>query len=137
MKYNLEEKNDQTKAKEYLQYLIEKGKTIDITAKRKKRTLQQNKYIHVLFSIYGLEYGYTVKESKTMIKRLCPFMMYEKNKTKFLKETSTLNTKEMTDFIDWFRTYSGKNGLYLPSPMEYLTNSIEIDNLIESNREFL
>ena len=41
----------------------------DITEKQKTRTLQQNKFVHVLFSLYGVEAGYTLEEAKTVLKK--------------------------------------------------------------------
>ena len=40
----------------------------------KKRTLQQNKYLHVLIALYSIEIGNTLLESKTDLKRECYFM---------------------------------------------------------------
>jgi len=117
--------------------LIEKGNIIDITAKRGKKTVKQNRYVHVLFCLYAIEFGYTLRESKTLMKRSCPFMIYEKNDKKFLRGIGELDTKELADFIDWFRVYSAMCGCYLPTPDEYRLNRYMIDNEITRHKQYL
>ena len=93
--------------------------------------------MHVLFALFGMEFGYTLEESKTHAKRNCSFMHYDKSGEKFLKRTRDLNTEEITKFIEWFRNYSSQKGCYLPSSEEYLRNKYFIDNEIDRYKEFL
>lgn len=137
MKYNLSNTLDKKQAETKFKWLCEKGKEIELTEKRKVRTIQQNKYLHVLFCIWGLEYGYTLDESKTTIKRNCPFGCYEKKGEKFLIKTSKMDTKELTVFIDWFRNWSANNGFYLLSSEEYLIEKTRIDREIEKSKQHL
>ena len=104
---------------------------------RKKRTIQQNKYVHVLFAKFGIETGYTIEEAKTLAKRKCDFMRYAKNGEVFLKKTSELNTKELTDFIEWFRNYAAQAGIFLPSPDDYLRNWEELEREIDNHKQYL
>lgn len=59
-------------------------------------------------------------------------MIYEKEKTKFLRSTADLDSKEMTEFIDWIRTFSSEQfGAYIPTPDEFLQNEFEIKKQLE------
>lgn len=137
MKYDLSNNNDVHRFNTKVEYLILNKKKVDLSELRERRTVQQNKYLHVIFALFGIECGLTLDESKTLVKRSCPFMTYEKKGNKFLKKTSLLNTKEMTDFIEWVRTWSAQKGVYLPEANEYIMNKLFIDNQIESHKEFL
>lgn len=133
MKYDLTKFEDKASAKEYFNRLIEQGARIEIIKKNPKRSLQHNAYLHVLFSMYGLELGYTLEEAKTLIKRELGYF-YEKNGVKFLVKTSGMDSKELSDFINKFRNLSSKQGYYLPEPHE-ITDSLT--NYIESQKQYL
>ena len=132
MIYDLSKDIDINKANERFNFLIKNKKTIELKEKRKKRSINQNSYLHVLFALFGLEYGYSLDESKTLIKRELKYI-YKKNDHIFLVKTSKMNSKELTIFIEKFRNYSSVNGLYLPTSKEYLTNYTEFDSLIINN----
>lgn len=137
MKLDLSKDIDIKKFKTYSEKLLEKKSKVELTELREKRTLQQNSYLHVCISLFAIEFGYTLDEAKTLLKRECPFMRYEKNGILFLKRTRDFDTKELTDFIDWIREYSGLNGCYIPKPDEYLSNRFEIEKEIEKHNRFL
>ena len=120
-----------------VKYLIDKVKVVDLTVKNKNRTISQNSYLHVLFALYGINFGYTEAEVKKDMKEACPFMQYEKNGKQYPRETKKLETKEMTDFIEWIRNYSSLNGHYLPTPDEYRLNRYMIDNEITLHKQYL
>ena len=126
MKLDLNKELDRQKFETRTRYLLEKRKKVDLKEISSNRTPSQNKYVHVLFSLFGIEFGYTLEESKTHAKRKCQFMHYEKNGEKFLKKTSKLDKVEMTKFIEWFRNYAGMKGCYLPSSEEYLREKMGI-----------
>jgi hypothetical protein len=111
--------------------------TIELKKIQRPRTLQQNKYLHVCISVFAIETGYTLDEAKTLLKRECGFMVYEKRGQKFLKNTSDMDTKELTDFIEWIRNYAGANNIYIQSSEDYLRNWEEIEHTIEQNKQFL
>lgn len=110
---------------------------VELKKIRKPRTINQNKFLHVLITLFGIETGYTIEESKTLLKRKCEFMRYEKNGEVFLKRTRDFDTKELSEFITWIRNYAGMHGIYLPSAEEYLRNWAEIEKTIEMNRNYL
>lgn len=137
MKYDLSKEQDRISAQVRLNKLKADGSMIELKKLNPKRTIQQNSYIHVIFALFGIEFGYTLDEAKTLLKRECNFMTYEKSGTKFLRHTSQMQTDELTKFIDWIRTYSAQNGLYLPTPEEYREGQAYIDNQITSHKEYL
>lgn len=137
MKYDLSIQQDLNSFKTKVDKLIADQKKVELKAIRQVRTIKQNAYIHVLFTLYGIEVGLTIEESKTLVKRSCPFGTYEKNGSKFLIRTRDLNTQQMTDFIDWFRTWSSQQGIYLPESEEYIMNKLFIDNQIEQHKQYL
>jgi hypothetical protein len=137
MIYDLSNLLDQKKACTILRKHIEDEVKIEIKLIRKKRTVKQNAYLHVCISLYSANLGYTESEGKSLLKKMCPFMNYEKNGQTFYKESRDLDTKEMTDFIEWIRNHSASIGNYIPSAEEYLENKYHIDKEIEINRKFL
>ena len=102
----------------------------------KPRTINQNKFLHVLITLFGIEVGYTIEEAKTLLKRNCSFMIYEKKNEQFLRRTRDMNTKELADFITWIRNFAGLQGIYLPTADDYKRNWTEIEMTIESNKHY-
>lgn len=136
MLYDTKKNTDKEKAKVRFNYLLEKEVVIELSEKRKKRSIQQNKYLHVLFSLFGIEFGYNLEEAKILIKRELKYF-YKKNDIIFLQKTSKMNSKELTIFIEKFRNYSSVNGLHLPSSEIYLLNYIDIDKEIGKHKIYL
>lgn len=134
MKFNLKDSYQRNKAITYFNKLLENQSKIEITKLRQGRSIPQNAYLHVCYSLYAIHFGYTLEEAKHQLKSECQFMVYLKNGTYFLKSTSCFNTKEMTDWIEWIRNYSSQNGLYIPTSEEYILHKEYIDNDIESNK---
>ena len=135
MKFNL--RTQREKFNFYVERLKDYDGIIELTKKFKPRTIQANKYLHVLIALYAINTGYTLDEMKIVLKRECYFMTYEKNGVKFLKKSSELNTKELSDWIEWIRNKAGMEGLYLPSAEDHHRNWEEIEQEIESNKQYL
>lgn len=125
------------KANAYYKKLVDSKSKFELRKIIPKRSISLNSYLHVCISIYAIEYGYTLEEAKTYLKRICPFMVYEKNGQKFLKETSKMNNLECSDFVEWIRNYSAQNGLYIPEAEEYMLNKYEIDKQIDNHKNYL
>ena len=87
--------------------------------------------------LYAIESGYTREEQKIELKRICPWMRYEKNGSIFLISCANLDTELMTDFIDFVRTKAGLDGIYIPTSEEYIANKINIDKEIIRNKLYL
>jgi len=119
MKYNTQIATEAERLRKRVDWLIVKGKSVDIKEWRKSRSLDQNAYFHVIAKIWGDELGYTLEESKTLIKRELGYY-YEKNGQKFLESTVNMDTKRMAELTDKFRAWSSAEfGIYLPYPEEY------------------
>ena len=117
MKYNLKNEIESEQFNEKVKYLLNKQKHVELKEIRKKRSLNQNAYLHLIFTFIGSEIGYTMEETKHIFK--LKYLSYEKNNYKFAGHTSKLNTKEMTIFIEQIRNYSSiELGIYVPSPDE-------------------
>ena len=132
MKYNLSNEFEKKKASKYFNKLLENKCKVEIKKILPKRTNKQNRYLHKMFQLFGVELGYTLEEAKASVKRRLKFY-YEKNGEKFLRSTADTDTKEMTKFIDDFRALAFDLDCYLPDPEEYFKNECEIDNYIETN----
>ena len=137
MLLNLSNNQDFKKAETYFYKLAESESKIELRKIIPKRSISLNSYLHVCISLFAVEFGYTLDESKTLLKRLCSFMIYEKNGLKFLKKTSKLDDLECSKFVEFIRNYASQQGLYIPDADEYLTNKFNIDKEINKNKEYL
>lgn len=137
MKLDFNNQIDVNKSMSYLEKLIDGKKQIELKEIRKSRTIKQNSYLHVIITLYAIYFGSILEEAKTDLKRECDFMRYENNNNVYLKSTAKLNTKELTEFIEWIRNHSSLNGCYLPTAEEYLTQRFEIDREIDNNKKYL
>ena len=146
MIYDLSNNIDIVKAESKFKHLVSKGCKIELTEKRKTRSISQNSYQHLLFSYYALEYGETIEYVKQYIYKqvINPDIFiteYVNKKTEEVRErvrsTSELSTKETTDAIERFKNYAVKEaGIYLPSPSD-LAFLDHIKNEVENNKAYL
>lgn len=140
MRYQTKIELEAKKALTYLNKLIANGDDVEITKKTKQRTIRQNAYLHVCITLFSIEFGYTLEEGKTHLKRNCPyheFTRYEKKGEWFLSSTKDFTTEQSAMFIDWLREYSSKEGCYIPTSQEYLDKKHEIDREIAKNKKYL
>ena len=93
--------------------------------------------MHVCITIYAIHFGYTLDEAKVLLKRMCSFMVYEKNGTKFLVRTRDLDNEVCSKFVEWIRNHSAKEGCYIPNADEYKENQYSIDREISKNKQYL
>ena len=120
MRFNPNNEIDLQRAKERFKWLIDNGKTFELTQKRKARTYAQNRYLHLIMGWFGVELGYTLNEAKMIYKKLSlEIYKYQKNDQSFLRSSAELNTEQMSVTIERFRNYSNNEaGIYLPSSDE-------------------
>ena len=142
MKFDLANTFEAAKCEVYFDKLKKIEAKIELKKIAKKRSISQNSYFHVVVSIYAINLGYTLDEAKMLLKRMyakvCKALIYEKKGNKFYLSTSSMNSKELTEFIDWIRTHSAKDcGVYIPTSEEYLINCYAIDKEINQNKEYL
>ena len=137
MLLDLSIQEDLKKAELYFKTMVISKFKIELKRILPNRSISLNSYLHVCISLFSIEFGYNLEESKTLLKRKCSFMIYEKNGLKFLKKTSTLNNKECSEFVEFIRNYAAQHDLYIPDAEEYKTNKFNIDKEINKNKEYL
>ena len=130
MKLNLSIPEEKNRAETYFAKLVKDGAKIELKKISPPRTINQNSYVHVLFTLWGNHFGYTTDEAKQVVKERLGYT-YFKHGTMFYTKTSTMNTKELTRFIDVFRNWSASEGCYLPSAEEYLLRHFDYSKEIE------
>ena len=134
MIYNLSLKIDRQRAQKRFDELMSEETKIELS-KKKKRSVRQNAYLHLIIGYFAIETGYTITEAKQIYKEQTPGIYeYHKDGRKFIKSSAELTTTEMSTTIDRFRNYSSKEaGVYLPEANEdKFLDEIEIE--IQRNR---
>ncbi len=124
MIYKTENTHHRQRAITRFNKLIENGSTIELTEKKPKRSIAQNRYLHLLFAWFAYETGYTPEEVKQYIfKKLVNVSIFYDGEVGELvpvqrwRSTADLDKKELTTAIDNFRNYSSSEaGIYLPEP---------------------
>jgi hypothetical protein len=125
--------------------LVKNGKIVELTEKKPKRSLQSNKYLHVILGYFACETGNTLEWVKQQYyKKLVNPSIFIREKDdkylgriKILRSSADLDSAEFALTIDRFRNWaSAQCGIYLPSPDEdRLIQLMEIE--IERNKEFV
>lgn len=125
--------------------LAESGKVIELTEKKPRRSLPQNKYLHVILAYFGTQTGNTLEWVKQQYykKLVNPDLFIREKEDKYLgrikvlRSSADLDTAEMSLSIERFRNWAAQEvGIYIPSVDEaILIQQMEIE--IERNKEFL
>ena len=125
--------------------LAESGKVIELTEKKPRRSLPQNKYLHVLLAYFGTQTGNTLEWVKQQYykKLVNPDLFIREKEDKYLgrikvlRSSADLDTSEFSLSVERFRNWASQEaGIYLPSADEYIIiQQMEIE--IERNKEFL
>ncbi len=119
--YNLTSQYDIDKLVEKVKFHISKGHTVELIKKAEIRTMPQNRYIHVLFCVFGLETGYTKEEVKQEIfKKIVNTDLFYDGESEGpvtiqkWRSTSSLSIEEMSIAIERFRNFASREfGIYL------------------------
>ena len=125
--------------------LAEKGVIVDLTEKKPRRSLPQNKYLHVILAYFGTQTGNTLEWVKQQYykKLVNPDLFIREKEDKYLgrikvlRSSADLDTAEMSLSIERFRNWAAQEaGIYIPSADEaILIQQMKIE--IERNKEFL
>ena len=125
--------------------LAESGKIVELTEKKPKRSLPQNKYLHVILAYFGTQTGNTLEWVKQQYykKLVNPDLFIREKEDKFLgrikvlRSSADLDTAEMSLSVDRFRNWAAQEaGIYIPSADEaILVQQMEI--CIEKNKEYI
>jgi len=137
MKLDFRDPFDVKRGNKYYEKLLRGNKKVELTEKKPAKSIKLNAYLHVVITLSAIYHGYTIEERKVGLKRSCHFMRYERKGGLFLKQTSKMLDKEVSEFIEWIRTSEGKEGNYIPTSEEYLQNKFSIDKEIDKVKEFL
>lgn len=125
--------------------LAESGKVIELTEKKPRRSLPQNKYLHVLLAYFGTQTGNTLEWVKQQYykKLVNPDLFIQEKEDKYLgkikvlRSSADLDTSEFSLSIERFRNWASQEaGIYLPSADEYIIiQQMEIE--IERNKDYI
>lgn len=125
--------------------LAESGKVIELTEKKPRRSLPQNRYLHVLLAYFGTQTGNTLEWVKQQYykKLVNPDLFIREKEDKYLgkikvlRSSADLDTSEFSLSIERFRNWAAQEaGIYIPSADEaILIQQMEIE--IERSKEFL
>ncbi|QUB64922.1 hypothetical protein [Prevotella melaninogenica] len=125
--------------------LAESGKIVELTEKKPRRSLPQNKYLHVILAYFGTQTGNTLEWVKQQYykKLVNPDLFIREKEDKYLgrikvlRSSADLDTAEMNLSIERFRNWAAQEaGIYIPSADEaILIQQMEIE--IERSKEFL
>lgn len=132
-------------AKSKLEKLIKEQKVFELTEKKPRRSLNQNKYLHVILAYFGCQIGETMEYVKrNYYKILCnkdTFVREREDKflgkIKYLRSSAELDSSEMSMTIERFRNFAScEAGVYIPSPdEERLIQLMEIE--VERNKLYI
>lgn len=145
MIYNLSSPLDKANFLLRAKKLAESGVIVDLTEKKPRRSLPQNKYLHVILAYFGAQTGNTLEWVKQQYykKLVNPDLFIREKEDKYLgrikvlRSSADLDTAEMSLSIERFRNWAAQEaGIYIPSADEaILIQQMEIE--IERNKEYL
>lgn len=145
MIYNLSSPLDKANFLLRAKKLAESGVIVDLTEKKPRRSLPQNKYLHVILAYFGTQTGNTLEWVKQQYykKLVNPDLFIREKEDKYLgrikvlRSSADLDTAEMSLSVDRFRNWATQEAsIYIPSADEaILIQQMEIE--IERNKEFL
>lgn len=135
MLYNLADEMGKQRFRAKALALLNSGSMVELR-ERKKRTLSQNSYLHLIIGVVAMETGNTLAYSKDIyFKRIANpalFIVTKKDPiagdVQYLRSSADLSKEEMSQAIDRFKIWAAQNGIYLPAPGdESLLRTIEIE----------
>lgn len=145
MIYNLSSPLDKANFLLRAKKLAESGVIVDLTEKKPRRSLPQNKYLHVILAYFGAQTGNTLEWVKQQYykKLVNPDLFIREKEDKYLgrikvlRSSADLDTAEMSLSIERFRNWAAQEaGIYIPPADEaILIQQMEIE--IERSKEFL
>ena len=145
MIYNLSSPLDKANFLLRAKKLAESGVIVDLTEKKPRRSLPQNKYLHVILAYFGTQTGNTLEWVKQQYykKLVNPDLFIREKEDKYLgrikvlRSSADLDTAEMSLSINRFRNWAAQEaGVYIPAADEaILIQQMEIE--IERSKEFL
>lgn len=144
MWFDLKDKEQAKEASKLLDSYSKRGEYVKIVARSPQRTLPQNAYMHVLFSIFSLETGYSNEYTKQYIfKRFVCHDVFldveivDGKEVVQVRSTNDLSKAECHLCLERFRNFAALElGIYLPQPHER-SELAKAENYINKNRDWL
>lgn len=144
MKYNLSIRTDQERFKRRCNELYKAGKVVELSVKE-KRSIQANKYLHLILTWFAMETGYSMEFIKVEYfkKLLSPDIFCKEVACRFtgqvlieIRSSADCTNDEISTAIARFRNWSMESAhIYLPEPNEHdFLQQIEIE---ASRNEFV
>jgi membrane protease subunit (stomatin/prohibitin family) len=140
MIYNLQNENESQNAKQRFEYFLKSGKTIDLLEKKNTRSSQQNKALHMLFTIIssqlnemGIDFQYVGLKGMELSMRHTPdlvknFIWRPIQIALFdIKSTTKINTKQINEIVDVLTKFFAEKGVVIQFP-----SKDQIDKLINN-----
>lgn len=125
--YDTAQDYEAQRARTRLEFLIGKGRLVDLTD-RSRRSTAQNSYMHVCIGIVAMETGYPMDYVKDeWFKKLVNPQTFRDGEIRDpytgqtvtrWRSSASLSTEEMTLAIDRWRNWAARQGWYIPSPEE-------------------
>ena len=128
---------DRQKFRSYCEWLLKRQVVVEVKERKYRRTLAQNRYLHVCLAYFASEFGYDLEFVKyDIFKRRVNGHIFRRERENrrgqsvtYYRSTTTLDTGEMTTAIERFRNWSASEaGLYIPQANEY-------DALLEAEKQ--
>lgn len=121
MVFNTRNAFDRERAITYFNKIIKSGEFIEVSMKRKQRTLNQNALFHLWIQVIADHTGYTsLEDCKRDVKRALLGMREDMNKitgeTQMVDyQTSSMTTSELSSLMDKMKVWAQTDlGCYLP-----------------------
>lgn len=103
--------------KKYLEGVDGKQLSVKITQYRKGRSDPQNKYLWACIGIMADHFGYTKEEMYTT---LCAMFLVDRSgPLPVVRGSSSLDTKEFTDFMEQIKRIAAEYDIILPDPNHF------------------
>ena len=137
-------KKEAEKADVRYEHLKNKGAVIELTEKT-NRSLNQNSYLHLLFGIFAIEYGCSIRFVKDRFfkETVNQELFVTKRRDKILgdiielRSSADLTVEEMVTAIDRFKIWSSQEaGIFLPDSFTK-EERYELERLIDRNKRYL
>lgn len=139
MIFDLQNEPDITNAKNKFNFLLDKGKTIDLLEKKNTRTAKQNKALHLLFTIIssqlnemGMEFQYFGLKGKVISVPHTPHLVKEHVWRPIqialfgIRSTKKINTTHINDIVDVLARFFSEKGIVIQFPSKE-----QLENLIK------
>lgn len=137
MRYKTSIKEEAEAASLYFSKLVATDCEIEIKRVSPTRSLNQNNYLHLIITAFGLHFGYSLEEAKIIYKQINKHLYeYEKKGRTFYKSSADLSKEEMAASIDKFHKVSAENGCDLPLASDE-EGMRRLENYIDENKRYL